>query len=58
MRLIDDSLTDFDRICDQFRWSIPEHLNIAHQVCERHRQRAGAVFFTVTVPPVIAAATR
>ena len=43
MRLIDDSLTDFDRICRGFSWSIPEYLNIAHQVCERHQQRADQV---------------
>ena len=43
MRLIDDSLTDFDRICSRFNWSIPEYLNIAHQVCERHQQRGDQV---------------
>ena len=37
MRLIDSSQTDFDAICGAFRWSIPERLNIAHQVCERHQ---------------------
>jgi acetyl-CoA synthetase len=43
MRLIDDSFTDFDGICSRFRWSIPECLNVAHQVCERHQQRADRV---------------
>ncbi len=43
MRLIDASLSDFDRICSEFRWSIPDRLNIAYQVCERHQQRAGQV---------------
>jgi len=43
MRLIDDSLTDFDMICSRFNWSVPEYLNIAHQVCERHQQRADQV---------------
>ena len=43
MRLIDDTLTDFDRICSRFNWSIPEYLNIAQQVCERHQQRADQV---------------
>jgi acetyl-CoA synthetase len=43
MRLIDPSATDFDVICDQFSWSIPEHLNVAHQVCERHQQDAQRV---------------
>ena len=43
MRLIDDSLTDFDMICSRFNWSIPKYLNIAHQVCERHQSRADQV---------------
>ena len=43
MRLIDDSLSDFDRICNSFRWSIPEYLNVAHQVCERHQRHADRV---------------
>ncbi len=33
----------FRRICSSFSWSIPEYLNIAHQVCERHQQRADQV---------------
>ncbi len=37
MRLIDPDATDFDAICAAFRWSIPEHLNVAFQVCERHQ---------------------
>ena len=37
MQLIDPRITSFDRIYDSFHWSIPEHLNIAHQVCERHQ---------------------
>ena len=43
MRLIDDSLNDFDQICKRFRWSIPEYLNVAHQICERHQQRVDQV---------------
>ena len=43
MRLIDTSLGDFDRICSAFRWSVPDRLNIAFQVCERHQQRADQV---------------
>ena len=47
MRLIDSQASDFDAICAGFRWSIPEHLNIATQVCERHQDRADqiAVFY-------------
>ena len=37
MRLIDHSVGDFDLIRDRFRWSIPEQLNIAQQVCDRHQ---------------------
>ena len=43
MRLIDPSITDFDVIRSEFRWAIPDHLNIAEQICERHQQRAGQV---------------
>ncbi len=43
MRLIDPSATDFDQIWRHFEWSIPENLNIAHQVCERHQHKAGQV---------------
>ena len=37
MQLIDSNIADFDRIYDSFYWSIPDRLNIAHQVCERHQ---------------------
>ncbi len=37
MRLIDPDIANFDTIYDKFRWSIPDHLNIANQVCERHQ---------------------
>ncbi len=43
MQLIDPAATDFDAIRREFRWSIPERLNIAHQVCERHQQHADRV---------------
>jgi acetyl-CoA synthetase len=43
MRLIDSSIADFDVIRSEFRWAVPDELNIAHQVCERHQQRAGQV---------------
>jgi acetyl-CoA synthetase len=47
MRLIDPSATDFDAICRDFRWSIPEYLNVAWQVCERHQRdpRRIAVYY-------------
>ena len=37
MRLIDPTITSFESAYEQFRWSIPERLNIAHQCCERHQ---------------------
>ncbi len=43
MRLIDPAATDFDTIRSEFRWSIPEKLNLAYQVCDRHQQRSGQV---------------
>jgi acetyl-CoA synthetase len=39
MRLIDPSATDFDAICKDFHWNVPEHLNVAWQVCERHQRQ-------------------
>ena len=43
MHLIDPSAADFDAICRSFRWSVPEQLNIARQVCDRHRDRSDQV---------------
>ena len=40
MRLIDPQVTDFDAACRRFEWSIPERLNVAWQVCERHQASA------------------
>ena len=40
MRLIDDKTTDFDRLRKTFQWKIPEALNIAEQVCDRHIAQA------------------
>jgi acetyl-CoA synthetase len=37
VQLIDPKNASFDSIYDSFRWSIPRHLNIAQQVCERHQ---------------------
>ena len=37
MRLLDPETTDFNTVYNQFRWSIPDRLNIAIQVCERHQ---------------------
>ncbi len=36
MQLIDPNYRDFDTICRDFRWHVPEHCNIAHQVCDKH----------------------
>ena len=43
MRLIDPAAADFDQIHSHFEWSIPERLNVAFQVCERHQGQAGRV---------------
>jgi acetyl-CoA synthetase len=43
MRLIDPAAKDFDQIRRDFRWSIPDKLNLAYQVCDRHRQLAEQV---------------
>ena len=47
MRLIDPTASDFDALRRDFRWSIPVHLNIAYQVCDRHQAEADrvAVFY-------------
>jgi len=40
VQLIDHKQSSFDAIYASFRWNIPDHLNIAHQVCERHQADA------------------
>ncbi|MGD9251757.1 MAG: AMP-binding protein, partial [Desulfobacterales bacterium] len=40
MRLIDDKTTDFDRLRQTFQWQIPEGLNIAERICDRHTAQA------------------
>ena len=40
MRLINDTHTDFDLVCRSFQWNIPEVINIAEQVCDRHTAQA------------------
>jgi len=37
VRLIDPETANFDTIYARFRWAIPDRLNIASQVCERHQ---------------------
>ena len=37
VQLIDQKQCNFDSIYTSFRWNIPQNLNIAHQVCERHQ---------------------
>ncbi len=43
MRLIDPSATDFDAIRSEFHWSIPDKLNVAYQICDRHQGRSQQV---------------
>lgn len=40
MRLIDNTITNFDTLCRSFQWNVPEKLNIAEQVCDRHTAKA------------------
>ncbi len=37
MRLIDPSIGNFDAIYRDFQWTLPDQLNIAHMVCDRHK---------------------
>ncbi len=37
MQLINPAQTSFDEAYRLFHWDVPEQLNIAHQVCERHQ---------------------
>ena len=43
MQLIDQEQGNFDSIYTNFRWNIPQNLNIAHQVCERHQADADRI---------------
>ena len=43
MRLIDPMLGDFDTLRREFRWSVPENLNIAEAVIDRHAHRSDQV---------------
>jgi acetyl-CoA synthetase len=47
MHLIDPSAIDFEAICHSFRWLVPDQLNIAQLVCDRHRDRSdqAALYF-------------
>jgi acetyl-CoA synthetase len=37
VRLIDPETVHFDTIYENFRWAVPDRINIAIQVCERHQ---------------------
>ncbi len=43
VQLIDHKQSNFDSIYSNFRWNIPQNLNIAHQVCERHQADADRI---------------
>lgn len=43
MRLIDPSAGHFETIYHHFRWAVPEDLNIAEAVCDRHRDRSNKI---------------
>jgi len=33
----------FEQLCDDFTWSVPEHINVAEQVCTRHADVAAVM---------------
>ena len=43
VQLLDQKQCNFDSIYSSFRWNIPQNLNIAHQVCERHQADADRI---------------
>ncbi|MEJ2153955.1 MAG: acyl-CoA synthetase [Desulfobacteraceae bacterium] len=43
MRLIEPSTDNFDTLYRNFRWDVPENLNIAEVVCDRHSDRSNKV---------------
>ena len=43
MRLIDPETTSFDTIYAKFQWAIPDRLNTASQVCERHQSDPNSI---------------
>ena len=43
MRLIDPETVHFDTIYENFRWAVPDRINIAIQVCERHQSEPGRI---------------
>jgi acetyl-CoA synthetase len=40
MRLIDQTIHDFDQLRRTFQWKVPAMLNIAERVCDRHTRQA------------------
>jgi len=47
MQLLSPTSGNFDNICQQFRWQVPERFNIAAAVCDRHADGHGdtAIFW-------------
>lgn len=43
MRILNPSIDSFDKLYDEFSWVIPEKLNIAHEVCDKHKNLADKV---------------
>ena len=42
MRLVNPNYTDFDKIRQDFRWSVPQRYNMAWEVCDKHGDLAQA----------------
>lgn len=47
MRLLDEKTRDFETLCENFSWQIPEYFNIAFEVCDKHvdKQNNTALFY-------------
>ena len=43
MRIFSDQTQNFEALCKNHRWVIPEHFNIAEACCDRHHERSDEV---------------
>lgn len=47
MRLLDETVRSFDSLCKDFSWQVPEHFNMAFEVCDKHIDKSSdtALFY-------------
>ncbi len=43
MRLFQDQTKSFDELCSEFQWQVPDHFNMAHEVCDKHTDIADGI---------------